>query len=107
VSKHDVALAEVRRKANREAILARGFMAVAGLAVLYFPLSAIPEIVEPFAGRTTKVDVNLVVSITIALSLVLNGLQFVKGRSRRAELKRQRERLEELEKVASLQGVGA
>jgi hypothetical protein len=96
-SKNDVALAEVRRKADREAILARGLVAVAVIAVSYFPLSAIPDIVEPFAGETTRVDVNLVVSIAIVLSLALNGFQFIKGRSRRNELKRQRTRLEALE----------
>jgi hypothetical protein len=96
-SKHDVALAEVSRKASREIILARGLVAVAVIGVSYFPLSAIPAIVEPFAGETTKVDVNFVVSIAIALSLTLNFLQFVKGRSRKGELKRQRTRLEALE----------
>ncbi len=96
-TKHDVALAEVSRKAYREAILARGLVAVAVIAASYFPLSAIPDIVEPFAGETTTVDVNLVVSVAIGLSLTLNLLQFIKGRSRRGELKRQRIRLEALE----------
>jgi hypothetical protein len=96
-TKHDVAFAEVARKASREAILARGLVAVMVIGASYFPLSAIPDIVEPFAGETTKVDVNLVVSIAIGLSLTLNFLQFIKGRSRRNELKRQRTRLDILE----------
>jgi hypothetical protein len=98
-TKHDVALAEIRRKANREAILARGLVAVAVIGISYFPLSAIPGIVEPFAGETTTVDVNFVVSIAIGLSLALNLLQFIKGRSRRSELKRQRIRLDAFEGV--------
>jgi uncharacterized membrane protein YidH (DUF202 family) len=101
VSKHDVALAEVQRKANRETILAWGFVAVAVLAVSYFPLSTIPDIVEPFAGKTTTVDVNVIVGITATLSLSLNVLQFVKGRSRRRELKRQRNRLDALEEAGA------
>lgn len=98
-TKHDVAFAEVARKANREAILARGLVAVLVIGASYFPLSAIPGIVEPFAGETTTVEVNLVVSIAIGLSLTLNLLQFIKGRSRRNELKRQRTRLELLERA--------
>lgn len=106
-TKHDVALAEVRRKASREAILSRGFVIVAGIAALYLPITALQGIVEPLAGHTTKVDVNFVVSVGLALSLVLNGLQFVKGRNRRYELKRQRGRLEAFEGPALMEADAA
>lgn len=96
-NKHDVALAEVGRKADREAILARGFVIALGIAALSLPILALQEVVDPLAGETTKVDVNLVFSITVAVSLVLNGLQFLKGQSQRKELKRQRTRLDRLE----------
>jgi hypothetical protein len=92
-TKHDVALAEVHGKWTRNVALARGFIVVLGIAASALPLWALQGIVEPLAGHTTKVDVNIVVSIALSLSVVINGLQYVKGRSRRSELQRQRERL--------------
>lgn len=73
----------------------------------YFPLVALQGIVEPLAGETTKVDINVVVSVAIALSLVLNVFQYLKGRSRRNELKRQRSRLDAFEAVEAIEGVEA
>jgi type IV secretory pathway TrbD component len=102
-TKHDVALAEIARKARREAILFRGLVAVAVILALYLPISALQGIVEPLAGKTTKVDVNVVVSIAVALSLALNGFQYLKGRSRRNELKRQRDRIKTLEGTALME----
>lgn len=99
-TKHDVALAEIQRKASREAIIARGVVVVAVVLASYFPIVALQGIIEPLAGETTKVDVNVVASISLALSLVLNGFQFLKGRSRRNELKRQRNRLSGFEEPA-------
>lgn len=95
-NKHDVALAEVARKAARETIVARGLVTVVVLAVSALPIIALRSIIEPLAGRTTNVNVSLVFSVTIAISVVLNGLQYFKGRSQRAELQRQRERLQSL-----------
>jgi hypothetical protein len=97
VTKHDVDLAEVARKGNREAIIARGGVVALGIAASALPIWAAQNIVESLAGKNTTVHVNMVVSITVALSLTVNVLQYLKARSQRKELKRQRELITKLE----------
>ncbi len=97
ITKHDVALAEVHRKASREVILARGFIWAVALAASTLPINALHGIVGPLAGETTIVDFNFVVSITLAASLLLNGFQYLKGRSQRSGLERQRDIIDEHE----------
>lgn len=96
-TKHDVALAEVERKAKRETILAYGAVTTIVILAAAIPVLAMQGLVEPLAGRKTSVNVDVVVSITVAISLMVNGFQFVKGRSQSNELKRLRSRLAELE----------
>lgn len=96
-TEQDVALAEVERKARRDLVVAYGFVAVAVVAASWLPITALEGVVEPLAGETTSVDVNVIVSVAISLSLVVNVLQYVKGRSQRRELKRLRERADRLE----------
>lgn len=96
-TKRDVELAEIQRKANRDVTLARGGVWVAMIIASAVPLYALHWVVDPLAGKTTNVDVNIVVTISLALSLVWNFGQLSKGRSRRDELQRQRGRLDQLE----------
>lgn len=97
-TKKDVDLAEVKRKGEVQTRYAYGIVGALWIAVSSLPILALQEIVEPLAGNTTIVDVNLVFSITIALSVIANGAQYFKGRSQRAELRRQRERFDALER---------
>src|SRR5215213_1828638 len=95
-TKHDVALAEVERKTARELMAVQALGIVLSIAASALPILALRGLVEPLAGKETIVDVNLVVSVTLAISVVLNGLQYLKGRSQRGELQRQRARLVDL-----------
>lgn len=97
LTEHDVAFAEVQRKADRETAIIRAFSITFWIAALALPILALQELVDPLAGRTTKVDVNVVISLALAVSLALNGFQYAKGRSQRSELLRQRERFTNLE----------
>jgi cobalamin biosynthesis protein CobD/CbiB len=90
-------LAEVHRKAEKESTIWRGLMRALAILATAAPIWAFQEVVDPLAGRETIVQVNVVLSVTIALSLVVNVAQQAKIRSQRDELKRQRERLKELE----------
>lgn len=96
-TKHDVALAEVQRKASREAILARGMVFAVVVAAATLPINALQGIIEPLAGQTTVVNVNVVLGATVAISVVVNLFQFMKGSSQRRSLKRLRDRVTELE----------
>lgn len=67
----DVSLAEISRRANRDAIIARGVVTVAAIAASYMPLMALQGIAESLPGHTIKIDVTVVVNIVVALSLAL------------------------------------
>jgi len=54
-------------------------------------------IITPLAGKTTKVDINIALAVTVTLSVVVNGFQAVKGGFRRRELNRLRQRCDDLE----------
>jgi hypothetical protein len=97
ITKHDVALADVQRKANRErlAISALAIVFVVGMST--FPIIALSDLVKPFAGKETVVNVNLVVGVTLALSIVINIGQIAKGRYRHKTIISQRARLNQLE----------
>jgi len=97
-NKHDVELRrlDVRLKVGRAAI--NGTVAILCIAALALPILAIHEIIQPLAGKTTVVRVNVALSIVVSISVVLNGLQYVKGKSQRAELKRLREEIKMLER---------
>jgi hypothetical protein len=73
----------------------RGFFAVACILALALPVR---EFVQPIAGKTTTFTANVVLSVTLCLSIALHGLREAKGYSRRQELKRMRERTEILER---------
>ncbi len=67
-----------------------GVLIVVGIYVLQYPLAQI-------AGKQTSLDINIVASIGLSASLVVNGLQAVRDRRRRSELRRCRARRGELE----------
>ena len=104
--------AELQRLQNRQEtgrIAARG--AVTALCIL---ASALPLrmgrdtiIVRPFAGHTTVVHANIAILIGIALSLTVNGLQWLKDRSQKQELRRLRKRAEDFRGQARFGGVSA
>lgn len=97
VTKHDVALAEVRRKAARELAVIRGVVVAIWIAASALPILAVQRIIEPLAGETTIVNVDVVVSVVVTLSIAINIGQAAKLRSQRKELRRQRERIARLE----------
>jgi hypothetical protein len=62
------------------------------------PLYMVQGIVKPFAGHKTDVHASAAITVGISISVVLNGLQWLKDRSQKRELKRLRRRAEELER---------
>jgi hypothetical protein len=90
-------LAKVRRSAEVWTIVAYGIVVALSIAACALPLLALQSVVEPLAGKTTKVEANIVVSVSLAFSIGINGLQWVKGRGQRSEIKRLRHRERELE----------
>jgi cobalamin biosynthesis protein CobD/CbiB len=70
------------------------------------PLYMLKEAVEPFAGKETVVNANVVVSVTFALSVMVNIAQYVKGASRKRRLKESRQRADELERRLGVQTGG-
>jgi hypothetical protein len=69
------------------------------LIVLAVPLLAFGEVVQPFAGQNTTVDIRLTVAITVGLSLTVAGLTY-KNRKQREELITLRERCRNYEQQA-------
>jgi len=80
---------------------------VLGILAATVPLKVLADAVQPFAGEITIVDVSLVVRISAAASLALNGFQFLKGGGQRRELKRLRARERELERRIEELGRGS
>lgn len=62
------------------------------------PIWVFLEGLHPFVGRTTSVSFNLVFSATLAMSVVMNIGQAVRGGFRRREMRRLRDRTSKLEK---------
>jgi hypothetical protein len=53
---------------------------------------------RPLAGRTTRVSFSVVLSLTVAVSIVMNIAQFAHGAGRRREIKRLRRRQTDFER---------
>lgn len=98
VTKHDVDLAKINASIKTRSILATGFCASLQIAALALPIYALHWVIQPLAGRTTRFDANIAISVTIALSVVINASQYFKGRRQRAEIARMRNRMAELER---------
>lgn len=74
-----------------------GVFALLAILASALPLYVFGQVVEPFAGRKTVFQANVALSASVSISLVVNGLQFMKGQQRKSELKRLRRRITELE----------
>lgn len=92
-------VAEIATRHDLQRTGLRGAVWVAGIVASWVPISAVREIVVPFAGKNTDINVNIVVgiSITLAFSLAANIVMWVRGRQRVREINRQRERADRLE----------
>jgi hypothetical protein len=107
-NKHDVELAKVDR--SRLVVEKVGDVATVVLSIVAFgvPIWAVSKIVEPLAGRATTANIEINVALTVtlsatlAVSFVVNAAQWVRGRGRSRELKRQRAQLAELERRLGL-----
>jgi hypothetical protein len=96
-NKWDVEMERLRGRREIRRILAYGGVAALCIMATALPLWMVQGIIKPLAGHRTVVDANLVISIGVAVSLVVNGLQWLKDLSQKRELKRLRKRAEELE----------
>ena len=96
-SKNDVAMAQIEAKRSIREMYAYGITRAACVALSFLPLYALSQIAEPFAGSTTRLDINLALGITVALSFTVNVGFTVKWRSQRVDLQRLRQRQRELE----------
>lgn len=68
------------------------------IGALALPILALRSVIEPLAGTTTEINANIIVSISLVVSITLAGAAMVKIVSQRSEIKRMRKRLEELER---------
>jgi hypothetical protein len=80
----------------------QGLTIVLAILASALPLSIVADAVEPFAGEKTEVNVNLALTIAISVSVVVNGLQWLKSRSHRSEIRRLRQRIKTLEQKAGV-----
>jgi hypothetical protein len=97
ISSKDVEFAKVKARAdlNRQIVVA--CTPILSVIACALPIYVLGKAIKPLAGETTVVDVKLAFSLTIALSLVTNVLQWGKGRAQKAEIKRLRRRTEQIE----------
>jgi hypothetical protein len=105
LSREEVVL-ELRKLESRYDLwqtVVKGLIAVACVLVAAVPIRVFGhEIVDPVAGKTTVVDVDVVLKWSLAFSAALNGIQFGWARQRRRELQRQRDDLDEYERDSGL-----
>src|SRR4051794_9863375 len=76
----DVALAKVESRAEIGRIVAYGIMAALCIATCALPIFALQGAIHDLAGKTTTVEANVIVSVSLTISFVINGLQFAKIR---------------------------
>jgi hypothetical protein len=77
--------------------VANGISTTMQILACAVPIYALHWVIEPIAGRTTKFEANVVISLAFTASIVVNAGLALKGRWQRAEIKRMRQRLESLE----------
>lgn len=91
---------EIVRIKSRHQTIGQVTSGIAGSAMIIsvaVPLFALSKIIEPLAGQTTVFEANLALSTIAGVSLALNAGMILKGRSRKEELQRLRERIGSLE----------
>jgi hypothetical protein len=96
-NKWDFEIAKMQGKTDVLRTLVYGIIVALCIAAAALPLWMMHGIIQPLAGKKTEVSLNLPITIALGISVVANLAQHVKGRSRRGELKRQRERAEKYE----------
>ena len=94
---HVYRMAQLHARADRRETLTRGFVQALFIASFAIPLLAFGWAIEPLSGKTTVVEANIIVTVGITVSVAVNAMQWVKGRSQKAELERARERETRLE----------
>jgi len=77
--------------------LVYGVVVALCIAAAALPLWMMHGVIQPLAGKDTTVSLNVPITIGLGISVVVNLAQHVKGRSRKAEIKRQRKRAERYE----------
>lgn len=97
LGKHDVEYRKVDTRFELFRIVAYGASVALIVYVATWPLHVVSDMVDSLAGKDTKVDASFGLTVSIALSMTVNGLQYLIGRSRRSEILRMRERIKELE----------
>jgi len=102
-SKNDVEMTRLKMRRDIGMVLAYGGVALVCLLGSALPLWAIRGSVQALAGKKTIVDLSVAVSLTLALSGVINILQLIKGKSRKSEMERMRARMERAEAMAGIE----
>jgi hypothetical protein len=95
--KHDVEMARLESRHDIGMVCAYGGVVVVCLLASAVPLLVLHGSIVALAGKKTVVDLNFVVSISLVLSGLGNLLQYLKGTSRRSEMKRMRKRMDDME----------
>lgn len=85
--------------------LLRGLVLIGAIIASWVPLQPLVEIARALAGRQTNVTMTFAANLTISLVATGTALAlWVKSRGQGRELKRQRERIEQLErKIGALE----
>jgi hypothetical protein len=96
-NKWDYEIAKMKGAVDLWRIVAYGGVIALCIGASALPLWMMHGIIQPLAGKKTEVDLSVPISIALGLSVVVNVGQHIKGRSRRAEIKRQRVRAEKHE----------
>lgn len=90
-SKNEVELARIESQHKVRMAWAYGLTRAACIALAAAPFYALSLSVEPLAGATTRLEINVALGIGFALSVAVNIGMVFKWRSERADIKRLRE----------------
>jgi hypothetical protein len=89
-NKHDVELRRLDVRGDVAKVFAYGVVVAVCLAASALPLLVIVHIIQPLAGKKTIINANLLISVSISASVAINGIQWIKGWSRKQEVRRLR-----------------
>lgn len=106
ISRNDLEFQKVATRFRLWQIAVYAVSTAVVMVVLTFPLRVTAGMVEDLAGKDTNVNAAVGLTVSMSLSVVINGLQYVTGRSRRSEIQRMRERIKVLETRLGIPEVG-